>query len=260
MTLDVLRATQASTTKSHIMIAMNISNFLKKTGRYLWLEWIRPGLVIAAVVLPLKSAIADWNWVPSGSMKPTIMEGDLVFVNKLAYDLKVPFTYWRLAQWDQPRHGDIVVFFSPKDGTRLVKRVVGFPGDTIEMKNNVLWLNGRQMNYDVVQPNAFVREIYEDPRAVVARERTEDGSHWVMALPSRPALRSFGPVVVPEGKYFMMGDSRDNSFDSRFFGLVDRRVIVGKANLVLLSFDKNHTYIPRFNRFFSELSMTQKTP
>jgi len=83
---------------------------------------------------PLRSAVVDWNWVPTGSMKPTIMVGDLVFVNKLAYDLKVPFTRTRISTWAEPSRGDIAVLFSPSDGKRLVKRVIGLPGDTIEMR------------------------------------------------------------------------------------------------------------------------------
>jgi signal peptidase I len=232
---------------------MKTQDLLKKAALYIWRELIRPALLVGAVVFPLKSAIADWNWVPTGSMKPTILEGDLVFVNKLAYDLKIPFTLTRLAHWDEPQHGDIVVFFSPQDGKRFVKRVIGLPGDTLEMKDNVLWRNGQVMEYEL-RPNIFAKETYEDPKAIVARERSGDQSHWVMALPSRPSLRTFGPVTVPAGKYFLMGDSRDNSFDSRFFGLVERKAIVGKANRVILSFDKNHFYIPRVTRFFSPLS------
>jgi len=226
---------------------------MKKSVSYLWREWLKPAILIAVVIFPLKSAIADWNWVPSRSMKPTILEGDLVFVNKVAYDLKVPFTLWRMAQWDNPRRGDIVVFFSPKDGTRLVKRVIAIPGDTIEMKNNILLLNGRQMQYEPLTNNPFKPEIYEDAHAVIATERSNSRDHWVMALPSFSALRSFPTTQVPEGKYFMMGDSRDNSFDSRYFGFVDRTQVVGKANHVILSFNKNHSYVPRVKRSFSEL-------
>jgi len=90
----------------------------------LWREWIKPFAVVAAVVFPLKSAIADWNWVPTGSMKPTILEGDLVLVNKLAYDLKVPFTLQRLAEWSNPERGDIaptcVAHYAKDLSTRLV--------------------------------------------------------------------------------------------------------------------------------------------
>jgi len=229
------------------------SKTLRKAASYLWREWIRPSALIAAVVFPLKSAIADWNWVPTGSMKPTILEGDLVFVNKLAYDLKVPFTLWRMAEWSKPERGDIVVFFSPKDGMRMVKRVIAAPGDSIEMKNNVLFLNGQKMDYEAASLQPFANEIYEDPGAVLATESTTNNAHWVMAFPSRGALRDFPRATVPEGKYFVMGDSRDNSFDSRYFGFVERKSVVGKANRVILSFDKNHSYVPRVKRTFSHL-------
>jgi signal peptidase I len=232
---------------------MRVATRVQRLGLYLWREWIRPAAVIAAIVLPFKSAIADWNWVPSGSMKPTILEGDLVLVNKLAYDLKVPFTLWRLAAWDDPARGDIVVFFSPYDGKRLVKRVIAWPGDTLEMRDNTLLLNGRAMDYEALDVEPFSKEIHEDAQAVIARERAAQGPHLVMALPSRGARRSFPPVTVPTGKYFVMGDSRDNSFDSRYFGFVERKQIVGRSKRVLLSFDKNHYYVPRVKRFFSSL-------
>ena len=228
-------------------------NRVKTSALYFWREWLRPAAVIAAIIFPLKSAVADWNWVPTGSMKPTILEGDLVLVNKLAYDLKVPFTLWRMAEWGSPKAGDIVVFFSPKDGTRLVKRVMGIPGDSLEMRNNVLFRNGTPLDYEVVGVHPFAGEIYEGDNAVVAREQANWGAHWVMSLPTRPALRSFPALTVPQGKFFVMGDSRDNSFDSRFFGFVDREQIVGEASAVLLSFNKNHCYVPRVSRFLSPL-------
>jgi signal peptidase I len=208
---------------------------------------------MAAIALPFKSAIADYNWVPSGSMKPTILEGDVVLVNKLAYDLKVPFTLQRLAAWNDPVRDDIVVFFSPKDGMRLVKRVIGVPGDRIELRDEVLSVNGRKLDYKLEPGHPFDREIYEDRDPVIARESGGGHDHWVMVLPSRTARRNFSPIVVPAGKYFMMGDSRDNSFDSRYFGFVDREQIVGQASRVLVSLDKNHYYVPRLNRSLSPL-------
>jgi len=176
-----------------------------------------------------------------------------VTVNKLAYDLKIPFTLLRLAEWEQPARGEIVVFFEPNTGTRYIKRIVAGPGDTIELRNDVLFLNGQRMNYTLLSDGRFASEIHEDPRAVVAKEQDPDQPHWVMALPSRMALRSFAPVTVPPGKYFMMGDSRDNSHDSRFFGFVDRKQIVGRSSRVLFSFDKSHRGIPRFRRTLSRL-------
>src|SRR5688500_19941607 len=97
---------------------------------------IRVFLLMILIVSSLRSALADWNDVPTGSMKPTIQEGDRVVVNKLAYDLKVPFTTVNIFKWDDPKRGDIVVLFSPADGTRLVKRVVAVPGDQVEMRED----------------------------------------------------------------------------------------------------------------------------
>src|SRR5258706_9616845 len=100
-------------------------------------------ILMLLVVSSLRSALADWNDVPTGSMKPTIQEGDRVVVNKLAYDLKVPFTTIDIVKWGDPKRGDIVVLFSPVDGVRLVKRVVAVPGDKVEMKENQLFVNGQ---------------------------------------------------------------------------------------------------------------------
>ena len=113
--------------------------------RRLWTEWLKPALVIFVVSSGLRSSLADWNDVPTGSMRPTILEGDRVWVNKLAYDLKVPFTTWHLAQWSDPRPGEIIVFFSPHDGTRLVKRVIAGPGDTVELRGGALTVNGQPL-------------------------------------------------------------------------------------------------------------------
>src|SRR5210317_1424516 len=120
------------------MKKIDIKNYLKKQ----WKEWRVFIFLIIFVVIPFKSSLADWNWVPTGSMNPTILEGDLIFVNKVAYDLRFPLTQHRLARWSDPERGDIIICFSPDDGTRLVKRVIGRPGDTVETRKNTLLLNG----------------------------------------------------------------------------------------------------------------------
>lgn len=218
-----------------------------------WREWIWPYLLVAMVVIPLRSAVADSNWVPSGSMKPTLLEGELIYVNKLAYELRVPLTFKHVARWDNPKAGEVVVFFSPEDGKRLVKRVIGVPGDTIELRDEVLIVNGQPLKYDVVDVAPIREEVYEDAQPLLAIEHGPNKSHNVMVLPSRSAMRSFAPVTLAEGKYFMMGDSRDNSYDSRYFGVVERNQIVGRAQRVILSFDINRHYGPRFGRFFEAL-------
>src|SRR5215510_3748124 len=136
---------------------MTIST-LRSRARLWWRKEIQPLVILALVLFAIRSSLADWNDVPTGSMKPTIVEGDRVYVNKLAYDLKVPFTTWHLAQWGDPQRGDVVVFFSPHDGKRLVKRVIGLPGDTIELRNNVLLLNGQPTQYQPL-PEDVLRDL-----------------------------------------------------------------------------------------------------
>ena len=220
----------------------------------LWRE-NRSLLITVVILTALRSAVADWNDVPTGSMNPTIVQGDRVFVNKLAYDLKVPFTTWHLAEWANPKRGDIVVFFSPADGQRLVKRVIGLPGDRIELASDRLLINGRPSEYDLlpidtghdVPPDKDGRRVYAEETAAGIP------AHPITILPQRPAMRSFGPITVPEGKYFMMGDNRDNSNDSRYYGAVDRNRIVGRATTVVISLDRQHYFEPRWQRFFTRL-------
>lgn len=226
----------------------------KKYVSRLWREWRLTIFLIVFVVIPVKSSLADWNWVPTGSMNPTILEGDLIYVDKIAYDLRFPLTLHRLARWSDPERGDIVVCFSPEDGTRLVKRIIGLPGDAIEMKNNRLFLNGRGVGYGLIEPR-YTRSLSADQRetSMLAEEELEGAAHAVMSMPSVRAMRNFGPVTVPQGSYFVLGDNRDNSRDSRFFGFVERNAIVGRARGVIVSFDIKDKYQPRFRRFLDSL-------
>ncbi len=222
--------------------------------RRCWRKEIRSLVILGCVLFSLRSSLADWNDVPSGSMKPTILEGDRVFVNKLAYDLKVPFTTCHVAEWSHPQRGDIVVFFSPHDGKRLVKRVVGVPGDTIELRNNDLVLNGEPVEYTPIA-EGLLRDVAPPDRAshVFATEQLPGQPHAVAANPKVPARRDFGPYRVAEGCYFMMGDNRDDSFDSRYYGPVERKQIVGRATTVVLSFDRSRYWRPRWQRFLTSL-------
>jgi signal peptidase I len=213
------------------------------------LNEIRVFMLMLLVVSSLRSALADWNDVPTGSMKPTIEEGDRVVVNKLAYDLKVPFTTIEVWKWGDPRRGDIVVLFSPVDGVRLVKRVVGVPGDRIELRDNQLYVNGDAARWKSIGEE----NDREQGSTLVVEETLEGRTHRVMFTPQISAVRSFAPIIVPPGRYFVMGDNRDNSNDSRFIGLIDRHRIVGKALAVAFSFDRANHYAPRFNRFFKSI-------
>jgi len=227
---------------------------IRRKARIWWYREIRPILILAVIMFSLRSSLADWNDVPSGSMQPTILVGDRVFVNKLAYDLKVPFTTWHLAEWSNPKRGDIVVFYSPHDGTRLVKRVVGLPGDTVELRNEQLVVNGTPVDYTPLGDELSGQlPQAEQLGNVFATEKLPGHEHVVMGIPRLPAKRTFGPVTVPDGSYFMMGDNRDNSFDSRYFGPVSRKEILGKATAVVMSLDHDNYWEPRMQRFFKSL-------
>ena len=232
---------------------MNTTTFRSRV-RHWWRKEIRPLLILALVLFSLRSSFADWNDVPTGSMKPTILVGDRIFVNKLAYDLKVPFTTLHIAEWSDPRRGDIVVLFSPHDGQRLVKRVIGLPGDTIELRDNNLVLNGQPVEYKPTA-NELLHDLAPADRdgRVFASEQLPGQTHAVAGHPAVPARRSFAPYRVPEGHYFMMGDNRDDSFDSRYYGPVKRKQIVGRATAVVLSFDREKHWLPRWHRFFTSL-------
>lgn len=195
-----------------------------------------------------RTAVADWNPIPSSSMRPNLLEGDVVFVNRLAYNIKLPLTDVVLARTGEPRRGDVVTFTSPTDGTRLIKRLLALPGDRVEMRNERLVINGVEQQYSV-------EELVQEPSAeghMDALRMTEavDGRrHRIQVLPQRLVARDFGPVTVPQDAYLMLGDNRDNSADSRYIGFVPRHLLIGRAERILVSADYQGNWMPRTERF-----------
>lgn len=221
----------------------------------LWKEW-RGFVLFIAIMLVFRSAVADWNNVPTGSMIPSILEGDRIVVDKLAYDLRVPFTLIRLARWSDPERSDVITFESPEDGRLLVKRVVGIPGDVVQMQDNRLLVNQQPASYAPVPPSALPPPIQDVLQYVqVETEQVLGSTRPVMTHRYRhPETRAdFGPVEVPPGHYLVLGDNRDNSQDYRFIDFVDRELIVGKAKAIAFSLDYDNYYIPRSDRFFRDL-------
>lgn len=219
-------------------------------------EWLRPLLFLLVVLMSFRSAVADWNDVPTGSMKPTILEGDRVFVNKIAYDLRVPFTTLRLAEWGNPERGDIVVLLSPENGRRLIKRVVGTPGDVLVLRNNRLYVNGEPASYEPVEGELWARLRPHQPmERRLAWEGIGGERHPVMVTPERHTpWNDFGPIEVPAEQYWMMGDNRDESRDSRMIGPVPRELILGRAVGVAFSIDHDRGFpFLRPGRFFDGL-------
>lgn len=220
-----------------------------------WRDW-RGFLTFIACMLVFRSAIADWNHVPSSSMLPSILIGDRVIVNKLAYDLRIPFTFTRIAQWADPERSDIVTFESPKDGRLMIKRVIGLPGDSITLRNNRLSVNGQVAQYGPETQQILPDELLKPlSHTTILRETALGAQRPIMLFKQKPPwiTSSFGPVTVPEGHYLMLGDNRDNSGDYRVIGFVPRASILGRASSVAFSFDVENYYLPRANRLMRSL-------
>lgn len=224
--------------------------------RKIWLDW-RGFVLFVAVMLVFRSAIADWNQVPSGSMEPTILTGDRIVVDKLAYSLRVPFTLVRMAEWTDPQRGDIITFLNPVDDRQFIKRVIGIPGDTVELRRNKLIINGISATYETLTREEYAHLRIQPPSAYkVLRETILGQSRTIMVLrySHDPAASSFRRVNVPPGNYLVLGDNRDNSGDYRKIGPVSEERVLGRAHAVAFSLDSDNYYAPRIRRFFVDLS------
>jgi signal peptidase I len=196
-----------------------------------------------------RTAVADWNPIPSASMRPNLLEGDVVFVNRLAFNLKVPLTDQIVTHTGEPQRGDVVTFSSPRDGTRLIKRLVAVPGDVVELRNERLVINGVEASYDL--PQQVMEPIGTAQVPALRLSETMDGhGRRIQVIPQLlSTARNFGPVTVPAGQYLMLGDNRDNSVDSRYIGFVPRNLLIGRAERLLVSVDTLGNWAPRFERF-----------
>jgi signal peptidase I len=183
-------------------------------------EYTEALLVALVLAFFIRSFIVQAFKIPSGSMIPTLQIGDHILVNKFLYGLRLPYPFEKmLIEWKQPNRGDVIVFIYPKDRTKdFIKRVVGLPGDTVEIRHKQVFINGVKM---------------DDPHAHFG----DDGREI-------PGLRdNFGPVTVPQHQLFMMGDNRDSSHDSRFWGFVDLDDVKGKAFLIYWSWDGQDRWV-----------------
>jgi signal peptidase I len=219
-----------------------------------WREY-RALLLFIVLMGGFRSAWADWVYVPTGSMNPTILEGDRLLIDKHIYGVRVPFSALHLTDGADPARGDIIVFNSPRGGTLLVKRVIALPGDTVALDGEQLMVNGKAARYrpgDGSKLQTLLAATRRHDPAVV-RESGVLPEHDVLLLPDRMPAPLPGPITVPTGMYFVLGDNRDNSADSRYIGFVPRRNIVGRATRVVLSLNPDQYYLPRPNRVFSTL-------
>jgi signal peptidase I len=189
-------------------------------------------------------------------MLPSILVGDRIVVDKLAYDLRVPFTLHRLARWHEPERGDVVTFTSPEDDRLLVKRIVALPGDEVALRENRLIVNGVPATYEPVpQTTQGGRPFIPMLGYALYREQLLGSVRYVLLRADGRSgfLGNFSPTEVPEGHYLMLGDNRDNSRDSRVIGFIPRDRILGRAKTVAFSLDYDNYYAPRMERFLADL-------
>lgn len=199
-------------------------------------EWIKSIAIALVIWFFLRALLVEAFRIPSGSMENTLLIGDFLFVNKALYGAEVPIVNKRLPAFRAPERFDIVVFDSPEEpGVNVVKRVVGMPGDTLAMVDNVLYLNG----VAVEEPYAIRGPSGDDPED--PRMRAWQVRYLVRrdARSYRPTLKNWGPLVVPPDSFFVMGDNRDNSYDSRYWGFLGRDRVDGRPLFIYFSYDKN---------------------
>lgn len=194
---------------------------------------------VLAIVLVLRSFLVEPFTIPSGSMLPTLQVDDFILVNKFAYGLRLPVVGTKIIDIGDPERGDVMVFKVPEDGkTNYIKRVIGLPGDHIRYRDKTLYVNG-----EVVE-TSFVAKL---PPVELRQEALGDVEHQIYLTMGRQTGAGEGEWVVPEGHYFMMGDNRDNSNDSRFWGTVPDELVVGKAFAIWMHW-KSFTSLPTFDR------------
>ncbi len=220
----------------------------EKKAEPLMVDYARSFFPIFLFVLLLRAFVVEPFRIPSGSMMPTLLVGDFILVNKFAYGLRMPVTKSKLVEIDEPQRGDVVVFRYPKDPKLdYIKRLVGLPGDRIAYRNKTLYVNGEAMPqqrigiYEAVGSGKRMQGAWE------LQENLDGVEHSILVNPRVPdfspdcQVLAHGEVTVPKGHYFVMGDNRDNSNDSRCWGFVPEQNLVGKAFMIWLSFDPNRS-------------------
>jgi signal peptidase I len=201
-----------------------------------WIEYCKSFFPVILAVLLLRSFLVEPFRIPSGSMMPTLLVGDFILVNKFAYGIRLPVVNTKVIDIDEPERGDVVVFRYPKDpSVDYIKRVVGLPGDTIRYANKVVYVNGQPAGQVPAGVYLGKGSGVSMSGASKRREQLGDLQHDILVMPRSPGVQ--GEYVVGEDEYFVMGDNRDNSNDSRYWGTVPEENLVGKAFRIWMNWD-----------------------
>ncbi len=213
------------------------SNRAKEAKEPLMVEYARSFFPIILVVLVIRSFVAEPFRIPSGSMLPTLHVGDFILVNKFAYGIRLPVINTKIIEVSEPKRGDVLVFRYPKNPkVDYIKRVVGLPGDTVGYFNKTIYINGKVITQQAKEKNTSMLAVVPASSELYV-ETLGLHSHELLIDPMRRLIE--GEMLVPADEYFVMGDNRDNSNDSRFWGTVPEANLVGKAFFIWMSWDWN---------------------
>ncbi len=228
----------------------------KEKWKKFFKEWVLTLAIAFAVAFLFRTTIASPRHIPTGSMIPTIKIGEFIFVGMFAYDWHIPFTRKSFAQRKNPEHGDIVVFEYPLDPSKdYIKRVIGIPGDRVEIKDKRVILNGTPLPLEPEDDRQILEDLAPkyDPRLIsIYKETIGTITHHIIFLNDRPS-RDMEEIEVPPDSLFVMGDNRDDSQDSRYWGFVPREKLLGEAGFIWFSFDRDHFPFVRGSRMFTML-------
>ena len=196
-------------------------------------EYAKSFFPVLLIVFLLRGFLVEPFRIPSGSMIPSLYIGDFILVNKFAYGIRLPVFNNKVVEIDNPQRGDVVVFRYPRDPSiDYIKRVIGLPGDHIAYYNKVLYVNGKPIKREFISAYSGPGE---ENKANEYIEDLDGVNHAMLLIPGRPGLDA--EYIVPEGHYFMMGDNRDNSNDSRYWGVVPDKYLVGKAFMIWMNWN-----------------------
>ena len=202
-------------------------------------EYARSFFPVFLIVLLLRSFLIEPFRIPSGSMMPTLLVGDFILVNKYVYGIRLPVSDKKIFEVSRPQRGDVVVFRYPLDpATPFIKRVVGLPGDRIAYYNKVLYINGQQAEQRPIGTYSGQGSGASMTGALLKQETLGDVAHPILVQEGYSSID--GKLVVPEGHYFVLGDNRDNSRDSRYWGTVPEEMLIGKAFTIWMNWDLGH--------------------